>query len=418
MTSLLDWFRKRPIATDVLLSFMVLSIEFAQALTITASQINDDVIEPSIALHWIVLVIAPAALIFRRTRPILALSVGTVGTMAAWMLDLPVSGLAGMILIYSVVLYAPRSLGLRAAVASGTFLCSFTTLGAVLGEAPVYVVPLVAWTVVMPILVALNINSGKALLAVSDRRLADTEERRIAERAIIIQDERNRVARELHDVVAHGLSLIVIQAGAGTRILERATQDTSQEAHTKVTEVMKNIDGAARQSLGEMRQILGILRDEEDGIDQSPWRPTPGAVTITELVAQAADGGLDVDFETMGEPHPLPTAVGAATYRIVQEALTNVRKHGGPNVKASVVGVFGDHELTITIDDDGRGAAALAPALDGDGHGLIGMRERTELLGGTFTAGPRVGGGFRVRVSFPTENPSDSSQIIRTRTEA
>ncbi len=409
MTSLLSWFRARPVVTDVILAILIASAEAIQAIAINSSNVNDDIVAPTLLIHWVLIILSPLVVVFRRTHPIPSLAVGVITTMAMWALDLPVTGLAGMFVLYSSIVYGPKELGARAAYLSAGILLAFSVLGVSSGQAPFYILPLVAWTVSIPILVALNLTSNRALLAASDRKLADAQERRLADKQAIIQDERRRVSRELHDVVAHGLSVIVVQAGAANRILSKSTESDRAEAHDKVSKIVEDIDGAARQSLDEMRQILGVLR----GIDDSAqWRPSPGSMAITELVAQASQSGLDVTFETVGTPRPLPTAVGAATYRIVQEALTNVRKHGGPAVKASVVGTFDQDSLSILIEDDGRGAAAA----DSDGHGLIGMRERTELLGGSFKSGPKVGGGFRVFVRLPlvgaTPSPSTSGQEV------
>ncbi len=405
----LAWFRDHPRTTDVLLAFMVIAIQLVQGLATETSGVNDDVIAPTSILHWLIILGSPLVIVFRRSYPLAVLAVGTATTMIAWLLDLPITTITGMVVLYSAVIYRPKAAGLRAAITSGMLLMSFAIYGVLTGQAALYVLPLVAWTIAVPILAALNVNSNQALLEASNRQLAAAEERRTADRLATIRGERDRVARELHDVVAHGLSIIVIQAGAGRRILETST--TQAPETERVSEVLSNIDGAARQSLGEMRQILGILRSGVDGdAEETQWRPSPGTTTITELVSQAADSGLDVEFVTVGEPQPMPCAVGAAAYRVVQEALTNVRKHGGPNVKTSVSGTFEEEMLTIVIEDDGRGAAAP----ECDGHGLIGMRERVELLDGVFKAGPRVGGGFRVQVSLPidpTEDLTDFSKL-------
>lgn len=397
MTSILSRLQERPLLTDVIVAASVFVVELVQALTITSSSANDEVVEPTLAIHWIVLLIAPLTLPFRRTKPMIVLGVAGLATMASWYMDLPVSGLGGMIVLYSAVIYGPKDKGVRAAIATGTTLFCFACLGVAVGEAPFYIAPLVAFTMTMPILFGMNVNAGRALLDSTQERLHEAEERRLADKMAIIQDERSRVARELHDVVAHGLSLIVVQAGAGARILDKSDVEDREETHNQVSHVIDNIDTAARQSLGEMRQILGILRNPGDPDEQ--WRPTPGAMTVSDLVANAKASGLNVSLTTHGEPRELPTAVGAATYRIVQEALTNVRKHGGPLAQATVTATFGEDDIRIMIDDNGRGAAA--DATDDGGHGLIGMKERTELLGGTFKAGPRAGGGFQVVFALP-----------------
>lgn len=401
MTSILAWFRARERVTDALTTVCVAVAEIVQATAVKTNVVNDDVIEPVALAHWALIVLTPLVVMIRRRYPLTAVTVGAVSTMAMWALDLPVTGLAGMFVLHAAVVYGPPKRGLHIAVGCATALIAWASLGIVLGSAPLYILPLVAWSVSIPILVGRNHNTNQQLLRVTQERLSDAEHRRQSDREAIVQAERQRVARELHDVVAHGLSVIVIQAGAGSRIVAKADPNDLADAQEKVGSVLETIDNAARRSLGDMRQVLGVLR--EDNEDES-WRPTPGTMTITELVSQANADGLDVDFELDEDPPSLPSAVGASAYRIAQEALTNVRKHGGPGVRATLSARFGPEELVLTIQDNGRGAAAQASDVPGSGQGLVGMRERAELLGGTFQSGPVIGGGFQVRATLPLAN--------------
>ncbi len=211
----------------------------------------------------------------------------------------------------------------------------------------------------------------------------DTE----AERALAAADERARIAREMHDVVAHTLSVVVAQADGGRFA---GAQDPAKAQHA-----LETIAEVGRSALAEMRAMLGLLRDTDETVALGPQ---PNLADIPALVAQTRDGGLDVSFVTTGTPRPLPIGAGLAVYRIVQEALTNVRKHAGPSPSVYVQLTWEPEAAVVAIGDDGRGAAAKR---DGNGLGIAGMRERVGVFGGVLTAGPRAGGGFLVRARLP-----------------
>jgi signal transduction histidine kinase len=222
---------------------------------------------------------------------------------------------------------------------------------------------------------------------------ADAEQERLARQTVL--DERTRIARELHDLVAHSMSIVAVQAGVGHYLIDR---DPAQ-----AKDALATIETTSRQALTEMRRMLGVLRVDTSGEadhDAGTLEPQPGTNDIATLVADAADQGLDAHLivEPPGPLPDLPSGVALSAYRIVQEALTNARKHAGP--AHVTVTVRNDAEqLALTIDDDGRGMSTL-PA-DSGGYGLIGMRERAAVLGGELTAGPRPGGGFRVQATLP-----------------
>ncbi|WP_062517766.1 sensor histidine kinase [Demequina gelatinilytica] len=205
--------------------------------------------------------------------------------------------------------------------------------------------------------------------------------------ALAASNERARIAREMHDVVAHTLSVVVAQADGG-RFAGRADPAAGLASLDTIADV-------SRSALAEMRALLGILRDGDGGADMGPQ---PSLSDIPELVASMREGGLEVSYVTTGTPRPLPIGAGLAAYRIVQEALTNVLKHAGPHVTAFVQLRWEDDALAVAVSDDGRGAAARG---DGDGLGIAGMAERATVFGGTLTAGPRAGGGFLVRARLP-----------------
>ncbi|MEO3858886.1 sensor histidine kinase [Acrocarpospora sp. B8E8] len=218
---------------------------------------------------------------------------------------------------------------------------------------------------------------------------AERAERERDQQALIATAaERARIARELHDVVAHNVSVIVVQAdGAGYAI------DNDPEQARRAVQA---ISATGRQALTEMRRLVGVLRDDTAGTED--YQPQPGLGQLEELVRQVRESGLPVDMTVEGDLSGLPEGEQLVIYRIVQEALTNTLKHGGPQARADVRVEAGGREIVIRVVDDGRGAAALVSE---GGHGLIGMRERVTMYGGTMDASPRTGGGFLVVARLP-----------------
>ncbi len=224
------------------------------------------------------------------------------------------------------------------------------------------------------------------LSAVEGRAAAlETELEREAQLAAA--EERARIARELHDVVAHGLSLMVVQAEAAEEMLER-----SPEA---AVAPVRRVQETGREALGEMRRLLGVLRTAEGSADSPATAPQPSLRRLPELVREAADVGLRVEITSEGVATDLPLGVELAAYRIVQEALTNTRRHAHAT-RAAVRLTREPGALRIEVTDDGRGPSGGRP-----GHGLIGMRERAALYGGTLETGPGRNGGFRVAAVLP-----------------
>ncbi|MBL1095244.1 sensor histidine kinase [Streptomyces coffeae] len=240
-----------------------------------------------------------------------------------------------------------------------------------------------------------SIRTRRAYWAQLEERAARLEKEREAQAKVAVAAERARIARELHDVVAHNVSVMVVQADGAAYVLDASPEQARQALET--------ISGTGRQALAEMRRLLGVLRTGEPGED-SDYVPQPDVEQIDELVEQVRGAGLTVDFKVVGSPRQLPSGVELTAYRIVQEALTNTRKHGGPDVGASVRITYFDDGLGLLVEDDGRGARREMyedGGADGQGHGLIGMRERVGMVGGTLDAGPRPGGGFRVSALLP-----------------
>ncbi|MEV6108954.1 sensor histidine kinase [Streptomyces sp. NPDC051940] len=241
-----------------------------------------------------------------------------------------------------------------------------------------------------------SLRTRRAYYAQLEERARRLEKEREAQSRIAVAAERARIARELHDVVAHNVSVMVVQADGAAYVLDTAP-DQARNA-------LATISSTGRQALTEMRRLLGVLRTNERGEPGREYVPQPGVDQLTDLVDQVRGAGLTVDFKVEGTPCDLPSSIELTAYRIVQEALTNTRKHGGPDVGATVRLSYGDKGVELLVEDDGRGAQRELyeeGGADGQGHGLIGMRERVGMVGGTLDAGPRPGGGFRITAMLP-----------------
>ncbi|MEV4416807.1 sensor histidine kinase [Catellatospora sp. NPDC049609] len=237
------------------------------------------------------------------------------------------------------------------------------------------------WRAVVSAAVLTGVLLIAQVIASNRARLLEQRRRRAG-------DERLRIAREVHDVVAHHISLINVQAGVALHLLD----DDPEQARTALAAIKQ----ASRDTLRELRQTLGVLR----GVDeQAPRSPAPSLDRIDELVDRFATAGLRVEVRTTGQPRALPTAVDLAAYRIVQESLTNVHRHAGVDSAQVTVG-YNTDEVVLDITDRGRGGDAA------EGNGLSGIRERVASLGGTVAAGPRPEGGFTVCAVLPTGGDS------------
>jgi signal transduction histidine kinase len=236
----------------------------------------------------------------------------------------------------------------------------------------------------------LSRRTEQARLAWEANRVLATEQEQQTQRAI--EDERARIARELHDVVAHGLSVIVVQAAAERRSLHDAQLDLDS-----VDSTLGSIERTGREALVDLRRLLGLLRRTDDPMALAPQ---PGLDQLDELVASAREAGLDVQVAISGERPPLPPGLDLTAYRIVQEALTNVLKHAAATqVRVDVT--YHRNQLDLAVSDDGRAGNSNGLTRVGAGHGLIGMRERVTIFGGTVSAGTTDGGGWTVRARLP-----------------
>jgi signal transduction histidine kinase len=263
---------------------------------------------------------------------------------------------------------------------------AFVGLGALFGraEGPTLggILPHVGWLLLV-LVVAEAARIRRERLLEAERTRAEEDRRRAGE-------ERLRIARELHDVLAHNISLINVQAGVALHLMD---EQPGQSRSALIA-----IKQASNDALRELRSVLDILRQGAE----APRSPTSGLESLDGLVANAQAAGQAVRTRVAGTPRPLPAGVDLAAFRIVQEALTNVTRHAGKATATVLVG-YGDGELTVQVDDDGRGPSANASG-PGGGKGIVGMRERVAALGGDLQAGARPGGGFRVRARFPLDD--------------
>jgi len=227
-------------------------------------------------------------------------------------------------------------------------------------------------------------------VAAARQRAAELEEAReeLARRAVT--EERLRIARELHDVVAHSMSIVAVQSGVGVHVLDSQPEEARK--------ALAAVEATSRQALVEMRRLLGVLRQEAE--PRGSLAPAPGLAEVEALAAEVARAGVRVEVHIEGTPCELPAGLDLSAYRIVQEALTNVVRHAGP-ATARVAVRYSPGQVALEVVDDGRGPGAE----DRGGHGLAGMRERAALYGGTLEAGPVPGGGFRVAATLPVEGP-------------
>ena len=246
------------------------------------------------------------------------------------------------------------------------------------GTWPILVFGAVSWVIARTL-----VERGQRAATLEERadRLAREQEAAVA-------GERARIARELHDVIAHSVTVMTVQAGAA-RLLVRDDSHPARDA-------LLSVENTGRQALADMRRLLGILRADGEPTDLAPQ---PGVANVDALAEQVRAAGMPVEVVVEGEPRTLPAGVDLAAYRVLQEALTNALKHAGA-ARAEVVIHYGPSELELSIVNDGRAARN-----GGRGHGLVGMRERVALYGGTFEAGPRDDGGYAVRATLPVDRP-------------
>ena len=383
------WARHRPLAIDGCFAVALVLVDLV-FLLLTPRELRPG--QLSAALGWSVLCAAPVAA--RRVAPWPAVA-AAVATLAVPMLlgHAPTTqGVTFVVLTYTMAAHRPPRAAALAAVllwVPVALVVTIAPLDSVLDVGPAYLLLNNLLTASVAYAVGRAVRARRqSTQALRERaRVAEANQRSLAEQAVA--DERRRIARELHDVVAHHVSVMGVLATGARRVLRR-DPDAADEA-------IATIEETSRATLREMRRLLDVLRtDAEPAADLAPQ---PGLAGIETLVEQVREAGLPVTLRVDGTPGPMEEGVALAVYRIVQEALTNALKHAGA-ATALVRLTFADGSLAVEVTDTGRGPA---PTPDRIGHGLVGMRERVALYGGILRTGPRPGGGFRVYARIPLE---------------
>jgi len=334
------------------------------------------------------------SLALRRRRPLeVAIFAATVGNLP-YVLGVPrnepfVPVVALAIVTYTVAAYSE----LGPALAGLTALLVFSWIPILTGSGPqasdlIYValVLLATWGG------GRSLRHRLAQAVAAEHRALHAERERDNTARLAVAEERGRIARELHDIVAHGLSLMIVQAGAAEQVLGRDPK--------RAEGPLRSIQDTGRQALADMKRLLGLLRVDEDQVDLAPQ---PSLDQIARLIAEMRDAGLPVVLSVEGAARVLPTGVDLCAYRVVQEALTNSLRHARPSA-ASVALRYGEQDLELEVIDDGAEATIGNNGDDGDdGHGLIGMRERVALYGGRLEVGRRADGGYGVWARLPLD---------------
>lgn len=336
-----------------------------------------------------------APLIARRRWPVMVAGLVVAAAVVSVSVD---RGLTPVVLAVVVAVYtvgATTDRGTTVAVAATTTLV--LAMASAWADGGLWPEPrtvaTVAWTL-MAAAVGDAVRSRRAYVASVEERARRAEQTREEEARRRVAEERLRIARELHDAVAHHIAVANVQAGVASHLL--TTQPPAAE------EALGHIRRATRTVLEELAAMLSVLR--EPGDPTGPTEPTPGLAQVEELVGSFAASGLQISYSVTGRPqHPVPPTVDLVAYRIVQEALTNAHKHGSGQAQVTVA----HHQTSLTIEVTNRRAAVGVAEADRSGHGLVGMRERATAVGGSFHAGPEPNGRYRVVVNLPTKEADD-----------
>lgn len=367
-------------ALDVAAAVLVLAVEIGAVVVATGSEEP-----PPVEAGWPALsVLAAIAVLLRRRLPLPLLAVAVLD--GAFRGDL---SLAMPFAAYAVARYEQRArvrwVVIAAAAVVELRVWQFTSLAETVNN-----VLNVAVQVLLPAAVGGWARTRAQLMAalVSRAERAESEQQLLAREAVL--EERARITQEMHDVVGHRVSLMVLQAGA----IEMAAEDPA-----RVRTLAAQVQDAGRRSLEELRQIIGLLRalEESDGAEL-PLAPQPTLADVDDLVADSRRAGVEVTLDRLGEPRPVEETVGRTAYRVVQEALTNAGRHA-PGGAVTVTLDYRPAELAVTVVN--RRASRPPAALPSGGHGLVGLRERVRTVGGELRAEPRLDGGFRVEAVLP-----------------
>ncbi|MBB6417097.1 sensor histidine kinase [Streptomyces sp. AK010] len=392
--------KAHPLALDAILALAVLVCMVAGSFVEPRHRDSVNwVLRTPDLLSLLLMTLGATALVFRRRAPMAVLALtGTLSVIESVTGDprAPVA-MSAVIALYTVASTTDRPTTWRVGLLTMTVL---TGAAMAAGPLPWYAqenLGIFAWTGIGAT-AGDAVRSRRAFVQAIRERAERAERTREEEARRRVAEERLRIARDLHDVVAHHIALVNVQAGVAAHVMDKRP-DQAKEA-------LAHVRDAGRSALNELRATVGLLR--QSGDPEAPTEPAPGLDRLDELIGTFRSAGLHVEVARADQGTTLPAAVDLAAYRIIQEALTNVQKHAGPQAKAEVSVVRVGPNIEITVLDDGSGENEIQDS--GGGHGLLGMRERVSALRGTLTTGPRYGGGFRVHAILPLKNRAPTGE--------
>lgn len=403
------WARDPRVLVDLLVAVVVAVLSVVEVASTSVEAVPGE--RPADGFAYALVLAGSVSLVWRRRTPIAVLAFVTAVLITFWFRDhgalLSVLGLPAL---YAVAAHCERRRRAWWALGSACGLLLLVASVSVLDrpEGFAYLQALsVGAFLIAAIAAGVLIRNRERIFVDTERRAAQAEADRLAEAKRAVIRERSRIAREMHDVVAHAMSVIAVQAAAGHEIVH-----TNPD---KAADVFARIEAVGRESLTELRRMLGVLRDTGD--NEASLSPQPGIADIGAAVEQSSATGVAAELVIEGHQQPLAPGIELTAFRIVQEALTNVRKHAGASASAIVRISYEPRDLVVDVTDDGRGAATTLAGV-GTGNGLIGMRERVEIYGGQFTCGPRRGGGYTVHAILPLvdSDTRTSTPVVEQRT--
>ncbi|WNF26647.1 histidine kinase [Streptomyces sp. C11-1] len=406
------WLRDHPLAFDAALAFCTLVAMICSSFTAPGDRHGP----PSFGARTpelfsvLLMTLTAAALVLRRRRPMQVLAVTAALSAVEYVLMEPPAPvvMSTVIALYTVASRTDRPTTWKVGLLT---MGGLTAAAMVFGSTPWYSQEnfgVFAWTGLASA-AGDAVRSRRAFVDAIRERAERAERTREEEARRRVAEERLRIARDLHDVVAHHIALVNVQAGVAAHVMDKRP-DQAKEA-------LAHVRDASRSALNELRVTVGLLRQQGD--PAAPTEPAPGLAVLDELVDTFRNAGLPVEVACAAEGTRLPAGVDLAAYRVIQEALTNVRKHAGAGARAEVSVVRVGATAEITVLDNGLGSRERTTATgdespDSGGHGLVGMRERVTALGGALTAGPRYGGGFRVHAILPVEARAGEPELPGT----
>ncbi|WP_250562196.1 sensor histidine kinase [Sphaerisporangium fuscum] len=405
----LVWSRLPVPAQDVSLALFITVMQVQGTMVRNAGEVVERPLTDLGYLGYVLLVVSGAVVVVRRRWPVPVFVTAALASLVYYTLDFP-DGPGWLGLFAALYTLAAYGNGRRSLVTAGVGI-TVLAIGWLVAAADIEPRAAIGWVFfrigasIMSAALGESVRARQVIAAEAQKRAELAERTREEEARARVDAERLRIAREVHDTVAHAIAIVNVQAGVTAHVLDKRPE--------LAREALRAIEQTSSRALREMRAILGVLRDD-DGDDDGRV-PYPGLEQIDELAAKAREAGLDVKLEETSPAAPLPSAVGSAAYRIVQESITNVVRHVGPT-RVTVALNPGIEALEIRVTDEGRRAApgrdCADPRLAGrrpsstgssakPGRGIAGMRERCQLLGGELDAGPIPDGGFEVRARLP-----------------